>query len=232
MKRSFLCVNAVSSILLTLFSFSGCATKTGPKISPAPPAAAQIESGAGTSELDLFNGKDLGGWRATDFGGHGEIIVRNDEIRIGMGAELSGIHWTNTAVLPKTNYEIQLDAMKLEGSDFFCGLTFPVNNSFCTLILGGWGGNVVGISSLDGADASENDTSKSSYFAPNRWYHVRLRVTPDNINAWVDGESFVDVKITGRKVAMRAGEIENSIPLGIATWQTSTALKNLKLKRL
>ena len=147
-------------------------------------------------------------------------------------AELSGIHWTNAAILPKTNYEIELDAMKLEGNDFFCGLTFPVNNSFCSLILGGWGGNVVSISSLDGADASENDTSTGLYFVKNRWYHVRLQVTPEKILAWVDDEKIVDVKIAGRKVSMRAGEIEQSIPLGIATWQTSSALKNIRLKRL
>ncbi len=201
-------------------------------ITPKTPSAAQVESIAGPRELNLFNGKDLGGWRATGFGGGGEIVVRDSEIRIGMGAELSGIHWTNAAVLPKANYEIELDAMKLDGNDFFCGLTFPVNNSFCTLVLGGWGGSVVGISSLDGGDASENDTSTSLYFLKNRWYHIRAQVTPEKIIVWVDADKVIDVKIAGRKISMRAGEIENSIPLGIATWQTTSALKNLKLKRL
>lgn len=232
MKRFLHCLGAANFIWLTLFLFSGCATKPAAKVAPSTPAVAQTKSTAASGELDLFNGKDLSGWRATDFGGHGEIIVRNNEIKIGMGAELSGINWTNAAILPKANYEIELDAMKLEGNDFFCGLTFPVNNSFCSLILGGWGGNVVGISSLDGADASENDTSTGLYFVRNRWYHVRVQVTPEKILAWVDDEKVVDVKIAGRKVSMRAGEIEQSVPLGIATWQTSSALKNIRLKRL
>lgn len=232
MKRFFPRIGAATSIWLALSLFSGCSTKPVAKIAPATPAVAQTKSSEGPGELDLFNGKDLTGWRATDFGGRGEITVRNNEIKIGMGAELSGINWTNAAILPKANYEIELDAMKLEGNDFFCGLTFPVNNSFCCLILGGWGGSVVGISSLDGADASENDTSTGLYFVKNRWYHVRVQVTPEKILAWVDDEKVVDVIIAGRKVSMRAGDIEQSIPLGIATWQTSSALKNIRLKRL
>ncbi len=233
MKRTLLHIAPGIFILLAAFLFSGCATKTVCTIPPEPTTVVPPpEPSTVPGELDLFNGKDLSGWRATDFGGRGEIVVRNNEIKIGMGAELSGITWTNTAVLPKTNYEIELDAMKLDGNDFFCGLTFPVNNSFCTLILGGWGGNVVGISSLDGADASENDTSQGLYFVKNRWYHVRVQVTPKKILAWVDDEKIVDVEIVGRKVAVRAGDIQQSIPLGIATWQTSSALRSLKLKRL
>ena len=170
------------------------------------------------------------GWRETDFGGHGQIVVKDGEIIINMGAELTGIKWTNAAVLPKTNYEIELDVKKLVGNDFFCGLTFPVGNSFCSLIVGGWGGSVVGISSLDGADASENDTSKGLFFERNHWYHIRVRVTPEKIMTWIDQDETVNVKIAGRKVSMRTGEIEESIPLGIATWQTSSALKNIRLK--
>lgn len=120
--------------------------------------------------------------------------------------------------------------MKREGNDFFCGLTFPVNDSFCTLIIGGWGGSVVGISSLDGGDASENDTSTSLFFERNRWYHIRLQVRPDKIKAWIDKDNIVDVGIAGRKVSMRIGDIELSKPLGIATWQTSASYKNLTLK--
>ena len=147
-----------------------------------------------------------------------------------MGAELSGINWTNAEVLPKINYEIELDAMKLEGSDFFCGLTIPYSNSFFSLIVGGWGGGIVGISNLNGADASENDTTRNLYFERNRWFHIRVRVTPEKIEAWIDQDKVVDLEIDGRRISMRGGDIERSIPLGIATWQTSAVVKNIRLK--
>ncbi len=197
---------------------------------PTPEPPAGLVERVLPHEMALFNGKDLHGWRETDFGAHGEISVTNGEVKIKMGGELTGINWTNAAVLPKTNYEIELDAMKLEGNDFFCGLTFPVGKSFCSLIVGGWGGGIVGISSINGADASENDTTRNLFFERNRWYHLRVRVTPQKIMAWIDQDNVVDVEIEGRKVAMRGGDIELSVPLGIATWQTSAAFKNIKLK--
>ena len=69
--------------------------------------------------------------------------------------------------------------MKIEGADFMCGLTFPVGDSHASLILGGWGGTVAGISSIDGHDASENETSSFISFPKDRWYTIRMRVTPN-----------------------------------------------------
>ena len=83
---------------------------------------------------------------------------------------MTGINWTNR--VPKVNYEVTLDAMRVTGSDFFCGLTVPVSDSFCTLIVGGWGGSLVGISSLDGQDASENETTKFFNFEQGKWYRI------------------------------------------------------------
>ena len=78
------------------------------------------------------------------------------------------------AKLPKTNFEISLDAKRVQGHDFFCGLTFPVGDSFASLIVGGWGGAVCGISSIDGNDASSNDTTTRRKFDNDKWYHIRL----------------------------------------------------------
>jgi hypothetical protein len=226
-----------AAITLILAAFTGCVskpaeTKTQPQVEP-PQISQQtnaVPSHSAPKTISLFNGKNLDGWKETDFGGRGVVTVENREIKMSMGAELTGINWTNAAVLPKSNYEIELDAMKVDGTDFFCGLTMPFGNSFCTLIVGGWGGGVVGISSINGADASENDSTRMMNFETNRWYHIRVRVTPEKIATWIDGENVIDVPIEGRKVSMRGGEIEDSIPLGIATWQTSAAFKNIWLK--
>ena len=178
----------------------------------------------------MFDGKTLAGWRVTDFAGHGAARCEQGLMVLDMGAVLSGVNWTNE--LPKTDYEVALDAMRVEGSDFFCGLTVPVGEDFCSLIVGGWGGTVVGISSLDGQDASENETTQFIKFDPNHWYRVRLRVTPEKIQAWLDEKKIIDVAIKGRKITMRYGEIELSKPFGIATYQTSAALREIKMRKV
>lgn len=178
----------------------------------------------------LFDGHTLTGWRETQFAGHGEIELHDGLIVLKMGDPFTGINRTND--FPTMNYEIALDAMRVSGSDFFCGLTVPVKDSFCSLIVGGWGGALVGISSLDGMDASENETTKYVTFQQARWYRIRLRVTQDRLEGWIDQEKLIDVVTAGKRISLRAGEIEESKPFGLASWQTSAALRNLQMRRV
>ena len=182
-----------------------------------------------TNWTSLFNGHDLSNWTNSDFVASGRIAVASNEIQLAAGGILTGVNWTN-GPLPRTDYEMTLEAMKTGGSDFFCGLTFPVGESYCSLILGGWGGTMVGLSSLDDLDASENETSKSISFDTGRWYRVQVAVTPAKITAWLDGNKIIDAKIAGRKVSLRPGPIEFSVPLGLATYQTSAAYRDIRLR--
>jgi hypothetical protein len=120
--------------------------------------------------------------------------------------------------------------MRLAGDDFFCGLTFPVGESFCSLIIGGWGGGLVGLSNVDGADASENETTTYVSFETGRWYRIRLRVTEHKIEAWIEQKKIVNLSTTGRKLSVRFGEILRSQPFGIAAWETSSAFRELKIR--
>ncbi|MGB0583368.1 MAG: DUF1080 domain-containing protein, partial [Limisphaerales bacterium] len=126
----------------------------------------------------------------------------------------------------------ELEAMKVQGGDFWLGVTFPVGETHASLIMGGWGGAVVGISSLDGSDASENDTTDFIRFDDKRWYKVRLRVTPEKIEVWLDKDKLIDQELKNRRVHMRFGEIELSAPFGLATFQTTTAYRKLQVRRL
>ena len=105
-------------------------------------------------------------------------------------------------------------------------------SSDCTWIVGGWGGMVVGLSSIDGNDASENETTCGREFKAGQWYRLRLRVTAEKIEAWIDKEQVIDFETKGRHLSLRFGEIKASLPLGIATFQTKAALRGLALKRL
>ena len=116
------------------------------------------------------------------------------------------------------------------GSDFFCGLTFPFHDSHATLILGGWGGSLIGISSIDDFDASENETGDVYIFEDNQWYDIKLWVGEEKILVWIDGEIVIDYEVDGHKVAMRFGEIEISVPFGFSTYATTGVIKNIEMR--
>ena len=135
--------------------------------------------------LSLFNGKDLSGWEETDYAGRGNVNVQNGELHIENGLVITGVTYTNKTALPKTNYEIEYEAKKLNGTDFFGLLTFPVGDAHASLVTGGWGGAVTGISSINSMDASENNTTVYLKFNKDHWYKFRLSVTPDNLSVWM-----------------------------------------------
>jgi hypothetical protein len=194
-----------------------------------PPGAGQPPAPfEGEGWQTMFDGVTLAGWRETAFAGHGEVHCQSGVMVLSMGSPFTGINWTNE--LPKVNYEVAFDAMRVMGSDFFCGLTVPIGTNFCSLIVGGWGGSLVGISSLDGMDASENETTKFKNFESGRWYRIRLRVTEKKIQAWIDKEKLVDVAIADRRISVRPGDIELSEPFGLAAWQTTAALREIKFR--
>ena len=179
----------------------------------------------------------VGSYVATKISGNllfisGQISIdENGSLILEMGAELSGVHWQGKP-LPTQDYEISLQAKRTMGSDFFCGLTFPYKDSHATLILGGWGGSLIGISSIDDFDASENETGDAFIFEDQKWYDVRLRVTESEFTVWIDEEEVIDCEVEGRVISMRPGEIEMSVPLGLCTFATSAALRKIELKIL
>lgn len=193
---------------------SGCAVRTPDDTTPW---------------IDMFDGTQLGAWATTQFGGQGEVYVEDDKIWLEPGSPLTGVHWT--LPFPTTDYELSLRAQRVDGSDFFCGLTFPVGDAWLTLVLGGWGGSLVGISCLDGKDASDNVTMRTLSFEDQRPYRVRLRVEPGRVQAWLDDETIVDFDPRSHRLALRP-EVDPSKPLGIASFATTATLEALRWRPL
>ena len=177
----------------------------------------------------LFDGRTLEGWTVSNFHPAGDVAVREGVIRLAVGQPLTGITFAGS--FPVSDYEVVVEARRLSGSDFFATITFPVGKEVCSLVVGGWGGRVVGLSSLEGADASENETSRWMSFENGRWYSIRLRVTDDRISAWIDDVPVVDLDHRGRLLDTRI-EVLPSRPFGIAAWNTAAEIRRIDLTPL
>ncbi len=182
--------------------------------------------------LSLFDGQSLGKWKVLakyDFAASGKVSVAKKTIVLEQGFPATGIKWTGD--FPKTNYEISLEARRVYGGDFFCGLTFPVGDKALTLVCGGWGGQVTGLSCVDGESAIENDTCTFHEYKEGQWYRIRLRVGKEKIEAWLDKEQIVDLPLKARQLSLR-WEMEPALPFGICTWQTTGELRNFRVRSL
>ncbi len=180
----------------------------------------------------LFDGKSLDGWEVIDYAGHGPTEVKDGVLVISQGELLSGVRYTKGAELPKVNYEVELEARRMMGTDFFCCLTFPYKESHASYVVGGWGGSVVGISSIDNMDAYDNETNTVQEFDDEKWYKIRLRPTDDRIQAWIGDEKVVNVGLKDREVSMRFGEIEDSVPFGLSTFTVTAEMRNIRIREL
>lgn len=178
----------------------------------------------------LFDGKTLQGWREAPFKNHSKISVENGALMLAAGAPMTGATWTGD--FPKTNYEVRFEGERLRGGDFFASLTFPVEQSFCTWVIGGWGGDTVGLSSIDDADASENETHTMFNFERAHWYRFRLAVTPKRIQAWIDDQQVINVSIEGRSIGLRFETMKLSAPLGFASYNTEGAVRRIEYRPL
>lgn len=180
--------------------------------------------------ISLFDGRTLSGWKEAPYTRRGRVVVKEGMLVLGKG-RTTGIALTGE--FPKYGYELRFEAARLEGKDFFAGVTFPVRDSFCFWVNGGWDGSVVGLSNLEGNDASENDTSTVREFVLGRWYAFRLAVTASRIQAWIDDELVIDIEYTKRKVELQFDETDLGKPLGISAYGgTVGALRKIEYRRL
>ena len=181
-----------------------------------------------TATLTAQDWRPVTGWQETKFTGHGVARVEKDAIFLDPGAPMTGV--TRAAAFPKIDYEIRYEAARLKGGDFFASLTFPVGDSHCTWVTGGWGGDIVGLSNIDGWDASDNETRSYFTFETGRWYAFRIQVTGASIRVWIDEQSVVNVPIAGRKVDLRRGEMNLSTPLGFASYNTAGGIRKIEYR--
>lgn len=178
----------------------------------------------------LFDGKTLEGWKSSPFVGEGKVFVRGGLIVMEKGEKLTGVTFTK-GDFPKRDYEVEIVARKLEGNDFFATTTFPVGDQFASLVVGGWGGTLVGISSVNGADASENGFSKNKEFEARKWYTIKVRVGQKRIQTQIDKEQFHDLDTSDARLSVRF-EVQPSRPFGVSTYDTLGEIQSVRVRPL
>ncbi len=185
-------------------------------------------------EWKLLSAEFASAWKASGMPEEGKVLVQDGEISLHPGQPMTGVRFDawQSAGLPLTRYSIEYEAMRVEGNDFFGTVTFPVNDTHASLIVGGWGGTLVGISSIDDMDASENNTRGNARFENNRWHKVRIEVRDDELRAWINDKLFVNTSTKGRKLGLRTGDIEKCLPFGFASYATQSRIRNVLVHRL
>ena len=151
----------LSSAMLLSCAFGNCDAQSQTTLSADPISEEKKAPPSGASEENavwkpLLKDSDLSGWTITNFGGEGDVELKGGELTLGFGDPLTGVTYEGKD-FPQDNYEMRWEAKRVQGQDFFAGVTFPIGEEFCSFIAGGWGGSLIGISNIDGYDASEND---------------------------------------------------------------------------
>lgn len=212
-------------VALALVSLSCEASKLEPT-PPSPPAPPWQDLLAGVTADSLSN------WKKCGFGGEGEVLFDDGRLVLAQGEPLTGITWAGSPEMPRGEYEIEVEAARLLGTDFFCALTFPIGEQSASVILGGWGGSLVGLSCIDGEDASQNATKTFRGFERERFYRLRVKVTNDRVQGVLDDTDVLfDVDRRAHAFAVRT-EVERCRPLGIASYNTRAAIRRLAWRPL
>jgi len=206
------------------------ATQPASAPAPTPAKAPDILSLKPGEDAELFNGKDLTGWNILTkeyFDAAGKVFVRDGSLVLGVGADLTGVCWNGKML--KNDYVLSIEARRTKGSDFFCGLTFPIDESHVSLILGGWGGGAVGLSNVDDMSAVENDTSQFIEFKEKKWYLIEVRVTGGKIAIFLDDKKIIDQPIKDHRFTIWPQQ-EPVRPLGVATYSTEGEFRRIAVR--
>jgi hypothetical protein len=193
----------------------------------------QAEEPAAT--VSWITGDALGDWKAvTEMTKPGTVSAKEAVITLGEGTPMTGVVYAGKGTIPTQDYEITFEARKMKGDDFFASLTFPIGDvkTCASWVIGGWGGQCVGISCIQYNAANENETTNWMTFKPEQWYRFRLAVRKNRLQGWIDDKPMFDADIDGKKISMRFGDIEMCQPLGFASYQTEGQIRAFALKKL
>ncbi len=193
--------------------------------------AAGDEPARPTAPIALFDGRTLDGWKPVAGRRSGPVAVAvavaDGVLTLTAGEPMTGVTSTR-ADLPKTNYALSFEAKRTDGNDFFAAATFPVGSSFVTLVNGGWGGSVTGLSLINGASAAENATNHFVKYQNDVWYRFTIQVTDRVVRCLVDDREVFALDHADTQLKTRIENRANE-PLGFASYRSSGAIRRVEV---
>lgn len=173
-------------------------------------------------------------WSAAKIEQQGAFSITSSLIRLEPGSPMTGAVYSawDRAGLPRNNYEVVYEARRIEGTDFFAALTFPVEDTWLTFVPGGWSGATTGLSNIDGQSAIDNQTGSAQRYDQGAWYRFRLEIKSEHIKVWMDDRLIVNLSPAGRSLELRAGDIERCKPFGIASFGTAGEVRLVQVTAL
>lgn len=233
-----------AAVLGMVVGVGGCRSAAPTPKAVAPPKAKEAAQPAQKAKphtpctipygewFSMFDGKSLAGWRVLkedSFALAGKVEVKDGAIILGEGMPFTGIVWEGE--FPKENFEVYFEAQRRNGIDIFGSVTVPVGDDHVTLSCGGWGDSVVGLSSVDDRNASDNMTTKIMSFKNGQWYKFRIRVTKEKVEAWIDDKQVIDLERKDHKFSIY-DELRPCRPVGFFSWSTEGAIRGIEMQRL
>lgn len=174
----------------------------------------------------MFNGKDLTGW---------EVVAENRIVGASEGqlnlaaSQLStDIRWTYDD-FPSVDYEVKVEAKRVEGEGAFCHMVFPIEACHCFLVIGAEG-DIVALDRVDGLGILDikNETARRMHFERNRWYRVHLRVTREKVVVLIDGKE--EINVAADRLSLPTAWMFLR-PFALGTWQTTATVRDIKRLR-
>ena len=195
-----------------------------PKKLPPPVEAA-------TGWRSLFDGKSLNGWQGVKIPpplfGKGVTGIEDGMILLDRGGPVSGLRYLGE--VPKVDYEIECEAMRVSGPDAFCLLKLPVEGTSVVLVLGGFGNSIVGLDQVDGRRANDNLATKRMSFRNNHWYRVHVQITKTHISATIDGEQVLNLSHKQHRLSADPAFAAFG-PLAMGSWDCRTLVRSIRIR--
>ena len=207
------------------------ATPTPPKpTTKQPPQPEPPQPPPADDWVSLFDGKALGAWQPVERF-ESTASVEDGKLVLAARPEWNAIHWR--VDVPREDYELTYETMRVLGSRDFGTLAFAIGGAtHCMLHIGTGEGNLAGLSNVDNKDYRSNGTAVPFAFENGRWYAVTLRVTAEQVEAWVEGRKLVDIPRAGHTFAPASHRLRDIKAFGLCSYNTTAAVRNIRLRRL
>jgi hypothetical protein len=115
----------------------------------------------------------------------------------------NGVLFTPLLTHKWDNYELEFAVRRIKGIHTFCGISFPVKSIHqqVQLHLGGWGGDINGISWIDNKPANDNITTIQKKFDSEVWYDIKIKITPLNLEISINNQNIIKLNYTEHKLS-------------------------------